>query len=352
MNTFNIFAILLIVTFVNTSKSISYSDIASSLAQLHDVPAEASAKLTEVTESWSDSHKSLDALIEVNSNMCEKLEGVQKTVSSGLVSKVQHVTLRLTELAHSTSANQALMKANAEQQTNEVTKIKEASAELKKEADNLVKKESELEETIDVLERLKNIARDELAGKTKITTEMGQYNVVNAHGVSFIQRANLKEELHGLLQKSHTAAKSLISTLIMMASNDDGHYSDPKIVAKIIAVLDKIIGENSHKKLNLQNEFQRDTKMTHEIISNSRELIQNLQDGSIKAEFGVQLNNKETLMYHRDLQFLAAARLRRNSRNAFNEKFCAESKVRTGGYQKRFAEEFKNIELLKTEILQ
>ena len=77
MNTFNIFAILLIVTFVNTSKSISYSDIASSLAQLHDVPTEASAKLNEVTESWADSHKSLDALIEVNSNMCEKLEGVQ-----------------------------------------------------------------------------------------------------------------------------------------------------------------------------------------------------------------------------------------------------------------------------------
>jgi hypothetical protein len=347
MNTFNIFAILFIVTFVNTTKSISYSTIAQSLVQLHDVPTEGLAKLNEVAESWSDSHKSLDAVIEANADMCERLVGLQQTVQLSLSSTVKAVNLKIEALAHATAENKNILKDNVAHQVGEVAKIKEASAELKKEADTLVKKDAELDETVAVLIRLKNIARDELAGNTKITTEMGKYNVVSKHGVSFIQRANLKEELHGLLQKSHTAAKSLISTLIMMASNDDGHYSDPKIVAKIMAVLDKIIGSNSLKKSNLQTEFQKDTVMTQEIIGNAQEMVQNLQEGSIKAEYGIELNNKETLMYNRDLEFLAQAGTRRAGRVAFNAAFCAEQKKRMGRYTAEFATEVKSINELK-----
>jgi len=253
MKTLNIFAILLIVTFVNTSKSISYSDVAQSLVQLHDEPTEGLAKLNEVAESFADSHKNLDSVIEANQGMCERLEKMGNAVKAGLAARIKNAQGEIETLANQTEVNKKIIADNIAAEKAEVQKIKEAGAEIKKEATNLVKKEAELEETVNVLNRLKNIARDELAGKTKINTEMGQYKVVNNHGVSFIQRVNLKQELHGLLSKTHTASKALISTLIMMAANDDGHYSDPKIVAKIIAVLDKIINANETKKKQFEN---------------------------------------------------------------------------------------------------
>ena len=350
MNTFNIFAILLIVTCVNTSKSISYSDIAQSLAQLHDVPAEGLAKLNEVAESFTDSHKNLEAVIAVNGDMCERLEGVQKTVLSAFAARGKATGVKIAALAASTTESRELIKINVESQKAEVLKIKEAAADLKKEALNLIKKEAELGETVNVLERLKNIANDELAGKTQIKTEMGKYKVVNANGVSFIQRANLKEELHALLSKSHTASKSLISTLIMIASNDDGHYSNPKIVAKIIAVLDKIIASNTLKRDNLKSEFAKDSAMNQEIIGNAAEMVQNLKEGSIKAEFRVELNGKETLMFERDLTYLAGAAKRRGDRIAFNSAFCAKQKAMMVVYQARYSNVAKKLQELKAEI--
>jgi len=350
MNTFNIFAILLIVTCVNTSKSISYSDIAQSLTQLHDVPTEALGALNEVTESFADSHKNLEAVIAVNGDMCEKLEGVAKTVSAALAARVKATGVKIVALAASSTANTEIITTNVASQKAEVLKIKEAAADLKKEALNLIKKEAELGETINVLERLKNIANDELAGKTQIKTEMGKYKVVNANGVSFIQRANLKEELHALLSKSHTASKSLISTLIMIASNDDGHYSNPKIVAKIIAVLDKIIASNALKRDNLKTEFAKDSAMNQEIIENAAEMVANLKEGSIKAESRVELNGKETLMYQRDLTYFAGAATRRASRIAFNTAFCAKQKAMMVVYQSRYAMTAKRLQEIRAEI--
>ena len=214
----------------------------------------------------------------------------------------------------------------------------------------MTKKDSELEETINVLLRLKNIANDELNGTTKITTKMGNYNVVSKHGVSFIQRSNLKQELKALLKKSHTAAKSLISTLIMMASNDDAHYSDPKLVGKVLAVLDKIINSNTLKKNNLRVDFAKESKMSQEIIENASNLVANLQEGAIKAQYGMELCGKETLMYNRDLQFYGQADQRRASRKAFQESLCAKEKKMTTEYQTRYCHVSKRIEELRNEI--
>merc|ERR1712166_833744 len=350
MNTFNIFAILLIVTCVNTSKSISYSDIAQSLTQLHDVPTEALGALNEVTESFADSHKNLEAVIAVNGDMCEKLEGVAKTVSAALAARVKATGVKIVALAASSKANTEIITTNVASQKAEVLKIKEAAADLKKEALNLIKKEAELGETVNVLERLKNIANDELAGKTKITTDMGKYKVVNANGVSFIQRANLKQELHELLSKTHTASKSLISTLIMMAANDDGHYSNPKIVAKIIAVLDKIIASNVLKRDNLKTDFAKESAMNQEIIENSAEMVISLKTSTIKTMFSVDLNNKEVLMYNRDIQAIKGAVLRRAGRNTFNMDFCAKQKLMMVTYQKRYASVAQKVNELKAEI--
>merc|ERR1712222_158644 len=350
--TLTFFAFLLIVTFVNTTKSIAYSDIAQSLAQLHEMPEEAIASLNKVGESFQESHKNLEAVISANSEMCDKLHLADENVKIGLSTRTKACNTEIANLSHSTEENRAILKQNVQQQKDEVDKIKEAAAELKKEAANLIKKEAELGETINVLERLKNIARDELAGKTKINTEMGQYKVVNNHGVSFIQRVNLKQELHGLLSKTHTASKALISTLIMMAANDDGHYSDPKIVAKIIAVLDKIINANETKKNNLKTDFERDSKMNQEIIQNSSDMIVNLKEGSTKALFGITLANKETNMYNRDIQFIQGIDKRRSARRTFHENFCAQQKQMMATYQKRYAAVATKMNELKAELSQ
>ena len=351
MKTFlNIFAILLIVTFVNTSKSISYSDIAQSLVQLSDIPAEGLAKLNEVAEGFADSHKTLENVIAVNGDMCERLEAVQKTVAEGLAAALKNANTQIVALAAANTVSAGVIADNTAAQKDEVEKIKLAAAALKKEALNLIKKEAELGETVNVLERLKNIANDELAGKTKITTDMGKYKVVNANGVSFIQRANLKQELHELLSKTHTASKSLISTLIMMASNDDGHYSDPKIVAKIIAVLDKIIASNVLKRDNLKTDFAKESAMNQEIIENSAEMVISLKTSTIKTMFSVDLNNKEVLMYNRDIQSIKGAVLRRAGRNAFNKDFCAKQKLMMVTYQKRYATVAQKVNELKAEI--
>merc|ERR1712151_1095375 len=341
---FKYFAILLIVTFVNTSKSISYSDIAQSLVQLHDEPTEGLAKLNEVAERFADSHKSLEGVIDANHGMCERLVKMGESVKAGLAAAIKHAHGEIETLAYSIEANQHIIDINVGAQKAEVQKIKEAAA--------VVKKEAELEETVNVLNRLKNIARDELAGNTKINTEMGQYKVVNNHGVSFIQRVNLKQELHGLLSKTHTASKALISTLIMMAANDDGHYSDPKIVAKIIAVLDKIINANESKKNHLKTDFQRDSQMNQEIIQNSSDMIINLKEGSIKAEFAISLAHRETNMYNRDIQYFTEMDGRRENSRKFHANFCANQKHMMAIYQKRYAAVATKMNELKSELSQ
>merc|ERR1711957_786354 len=112
----------------------------------------------------------------------------------------------------------------------------------------------------------------------------------------------------------------------MIASNDDGHYSNPKIFAKIIAVLDKIIA------------------------SNASEMVANLKEGSIKAESRVELNGKETLMYQRDLTYFAGAATRRGARVAFNTAFCAKQKAMMVVYQTRYSITAKRLQELKAEI--
>merc|ERR1712222_104928 len=149
----------------------------------------------------------------------------------------------------------------------------------------------------------------------------GQYKVVNNHGVSFIQRTNLKQELHGLLAKSTTASKSLISTLIMIAANDDGHYSDPKIVAKIIAVLDKIINSNSLKRNNLRTDFEKES-----------------------------IIHKETNMLNREITLIEGAQTRRTQRSQFKSDICAKQSHMMAHYQRVYAQNAKRVEELKAEI--
>lgn len=349
MNTLNIFAIILIVSFVNTAKSPSFSDIAQSFVQLHDAP-EGLAKLHEVTESFQNSHNNLEAVASMNQQTCEKLNQSNLNANNLLNKKIQ---LNMEAIQHKQNglerANENIEHARKEQEV-EQGKIKEAAEEIEKLHHELVSKENELTETMNVLYRLRDVANDELAGKTKITTEMGKYNVVNNHGVSFIQKSNLKQELSNIMNKTHTAAKSLISTLILLASNDDAHYSDPKLVAKVIAILDKIINENSNKLHHVENDFHKDTELQSQIIQASHGVVANLEDSLIKENFVITFNTKAIDQYNREIEFLRKALKRREDRAAAHAQFCKRQADMMATYERRYSEVSKRMNELRAEF--
>jgi hypothetical protein len=268
----------------------------------------------------------------------------------GLNKKVADSQEKVENLTKEVVAAKKEIENSAEAQKVEVAKIKEAAEQLHKQHVNLIKRESDLNETINVLHRLKNIAQDELSGTSKISTQMTGINVVSNHGVSFIQKSNLKEELKTIMKKSDTAAKSLISTLILMAANDDGHYSDPKIVAKIMAILDKIIASNVQKLKQLSSDFLAEKKNYTDIIENAANMVMNLQEGSIKDSFHVELYNKEISMFNNDIVFFQKALKRRADRSAFTEKYCKKQAEMAEVYAKRYSAVVLRVNELKSEL--
>lgn len=350
MKTLTFFAILLIVTFVNTNKSVSYSEVAQSLVQLHANADDGLAQLSQVAEGFAESHKSLESVRGVTADTCSRLNAADAEFEKNVNRQLSHAREMIGQLAKQTEAAQGEIEKNALAQKSEVGKITAAGKDLKNAAENLVKKESELSETMNVLLRLKNIAQDELAGKNKINTEMGQYKVVNNHGVSFIQKSNLSQELKTIMSKSETAAKSLISTLIMMAANDDGHYSDPKIVGRVIAVLDKIIDANRNKVQSLQNNFNADNQYLQEIIDTAKNMIMNLAEATTKNHFMVELFNKETNMFNRDVQYFERSLKRRQDNNAFHRQYCKRQAEMMETYQNRYAEVARRVSEMRAEF--
>ena len=193
MKTLTFFTIVFIVTFVNTTKSVSYIDVAQSLAQLHQNPTDGIAQLNKVEEGFLESHKTLETVKAINLQTCENLNSFNLENTKSLQGKINNAEEMIKSLAKQIAASREEIEQNVSSQKAESAKIETVSAELKKGVEELVKKENELIETIQILYRLKNIANDELAGNTKINTEMGKYNVVSNNGVvSFIQKSNLK----------------------------------------------------------------------------------------------------------------------------------------------------------------
>jgi hypothetical protein len=348
----NIFAILLIVTFVNTSKSITYSDIAQSLVQLHQAPIDGLAKLGEISESFQTSNKFLLEVRTGITNTCERLSTESVNVLAALNKKVSTYTDQNTELDSHVAGSKGEIEKSTEGQKAEVEKIKQAKEDITKGAINLLTRENDLNETINVLHRLKNIAQDELAGKVQIKTQMTGINVVSNNGVSFIQLSNLKEELKTIMKKTDTQAKSLISTLIMMADSDDGHYSDPKIVAKIMAILDKIIASNVEKKKNLNSEWNEQVKSLTAIFENAADMIMRLKEEVISHTNMIEVFNKEKSINNNDILFINKAIKRRQDRTAFHVEYCKNMNEKTEVYVKRYAATVVKVNELKTELSQ
>ena len=337
MKTLNIFAILFIVSIVNTNK-VTYSDVAQSLLQLQNKSGDANANLQALSESFQDSHKALEAVSGINQDTCKRLVAANVAVTVAIAKRVA-------------AARQSVKKNNARikistHQIKYALKLQGIQAKKITDAKNIIaqshvafaKAEAEIEETVNILIRLKNIAVDELAGKTKITTEMGNYNVVNNHGVSFIQRTNMKEVLRKIMAKTEIEGKSLISSLIMMSLSDDAHYSDPKIVRKILNVLNRIIAKNENKRRGLKARLDRSTQIYGSIIANGFRTITNLEASKVKSQEIIELSNRKNAMMERDIEGLQRANTRRHDRAEFQREYCQRQQAMMATYQRRYAE--------------
>merc|ERR1712032_836039 len=282
----NIFAILLFAfNAVNTTKKVThYDEIVNSFAQIRDPNTDGLAKLNEISESFAESNKILLAMQNTVETNCAKIDTQAEEFLKGISKKIEEFQGEVKNMETENAETQGNLKKNIQEQKDEVKKIEDAKDNIKKERDGITTKEADIIEGINVLNRLKNLAQDELAGKYKLETEMKNYTIVNNHGVSFIQRSNFKQELKGIMANTEATGESLISSLILMTSLDDGHYADPKSVQKILDVLDKIIKRNEEKKNNLQTNFVKITKEYREMIENSLDLLENLKESSIKAE--------------------------------------------------------------------
>jgi len=351
MKTINIFALIMILAFVKTTKKMaSYSDIVQSFSEISEPQDEGLAKLNQITDSFSESFNQLKNMESLVSSNCQRLQNEGETRVNAIKKSIEKLQEEVKILNTENTETQSNIEKNIKNQKEEVIKIQNAREDIIKAKDEVSKKEMELYETINVLHRLKNIAEDELSGTYKMETQMKNFTIVNNHGVSFIQRANLKEELKSVMRKTETEGKALISTLILMASNDDGHYSDPKTVQKILDVLDKIIKQNEEKKNNLQVQYLENTKEFRAIIDNSENLIQNLNESAIKDQFNVSNNNKTVNMYNRDIQFYQNHLQRRIATNKFRTEICSKNMNLVATNSQRYANSMQAIDQIKNQF--
>ena len=315
----------------------NFDDIVSSFAQIQDPNTDGLAKINEISESFADSNK---ILLEMQSNiegMCGKIDSDAAAFLVGINKKIAEFKLEIKNIDEENLEIGGNLKKNIGEQKEEVKKIEDAKADIKKERDGVITKESNILEVIDVLHRLKNLAQDELSGKYKIHSDMKNFTIVNEHGVSFLQRSNFRQELKTVLQNSEATGKSLISSLILMTSYDDAHYADPKSVQKILDVLDKIISRNEEKKNNLQADYEKNTKDYREIIENSLTLLESLKETAIKSEFNVSNNHKISSMYAADILYLQKVTGRRERSKAFKNGICGKQKALCTANLKRYA---------------
>merc|ERR1712032_1605352 len=298
------------------------------------------AKLNEISESFAESNKILLAMQNTVETNCAKIDTQAEEFLKGISKKIEEFQGEVKNMETENAETQGNLKKN----------IEDAKDNIKKERDGITTKEADIIEVINVLNRLKNLAQDELAGKYKLETEMKNYTIVNNHGVSFIQRSNFKQELKGIMANTEATGKSLISSLILMTSLDDGHYADPKSVQKILDVLDKIIKRNEEKKNNLQSDFVKNTKEYREMIENSLDLLENMKESAIKAEFNVSNNHKMMAMYNQDIAYLNKVTGRRVSSQKFKNEICAKQKALATANLKKYAASQQKIAEIKNAI--
>lgn len=352
MKSINIFAILLVVSIVNSTRKMpSFEDIVLSFTETQASPGlNSMASLNNIQEKFAESYKLLESMKSVITASCKSLEQSNSKNLADITSKIAKIKAEIEEIKASTKKTQALIAENIKNQAEE-NKVKEkASASIKKAAEETNKKTAELFETLQVLKRLRNFAQDELAGDFEKKTEMTGFKIVNDHKVSFIERENISKDLHELLKKSEVAGKPMITTLILIASERTGKYSNQGTIKKILDLLNKIIAQNSTKEKALQAELSEVINNYRAIKSNSDNLLAKLEEDAIRDSFTVNLNHKTITMYEADIIYFTKAQNRRQKRGVFQRELCEKHQTVIGSYEKQYASAKGRISELRTQF--
>jgi hypothetical protein len=325
MKTINIIAILLIITLVNSNKKLpNYEDIVQSFMEVQGDPSvDGFAKLNSIKESFTQSNELLEKMSTNLESNCKNLEAANLGSLTSIDAKLKGLAVQIDLLTQSNNQTTTKINQNIKDQVEEEKKIEEARNNIQLARKETRKKEQELIETIRILKRLKNFAEDELTGDYKIENQMVNYTVVNNYNVSFIEKTNMKEELHDLLRKSETSGKPLISTLILITQSLNGSYSDQKTVRRILDLLTKVIAKNQFRQDSLEKELHEVTKNHKLIKENSTKLLTELRENAIRDSFIISLNHKTISFYESDILYLTKSKIRREKNRNFQNDICS-----------------------------
>lgn len=351
MKTLNIFAIILIVSFVSaTRKLVTYEDLVTSFSQLDDPQNDALGKLENIGEAFKESNQLLTNTRDVIEGYCNKMNVATKNLIGVIGKNMKQFTDETEELKQSNLQHQNAIQENLDAQKEEVTKINAAYIAIRNSGTEQQAKESEIVEVLRVLNRLQNLASDELVGNHRVT-RMTNYTIVNEHGVSFIQKSNMKQELKGILSKSSTSGKALISSLILLATNDDGNFADQEKVNRVIEVLGKIIHRNEERLRNLKVEFEETKNSQMEIVNNSQQLIEQLREEAAKTNFDIEVNNRQIAMNNNEVLYLQRMNDRKSNKVKFDNKICQDHLKVMDNHRQKYTKTQERINAIKESLI-
>lgn len=348
--TLNIFAILFIIAFVNSTKLVSYSDIVSSLVELSS-DDNGLTNVNTIIENFKGSNDLLTKLKTSVSENCRKLTERGTTHIQSLNQKIISYQKTVEKLSSENKEITTQIQNDEESVKKEVEKVRVAKANIESASKEAINKEKEILESVNVLKRLKNIAIDELQGIQQKTTEMHKYNVTVL--TSFVQLPSFQEDLKGLLSKADSVNRGLISTLILLAQSAGKQtYSNPETVKKIVSMIEKII-QNSLNKME-ENIKIRDenVKSYNEIVDNSRDLITRLKHDIQRKVHTKSSNEKEVVFFNNDIIFLKKALDRRVKRNTFSNGLCKEQSDLVNRHYNRYVETLDKVNELRSQLSQ
>jgi hypothetical protein len=346
--TLNIFAILLIIAFVNTNKMVSYSDIVSSLVQLSN-DDNGLSNLKTIVENFESSNSLLSNLqTKVNEN-CRILRESGQTSVRSLNEKLSAYQKNIEKLTEENKVIDSDLFNDEQAVKREVEKTVVAKKDIAEARQHAINKEKEILESINVLKRLKNIAIDELQGIQQKSTDMYKFNVTVT--TSFVQMPSFQEDLKGLLSKADSVNRGLISTLILLTQSAGKQtFANPETVKKIVAMIEKIIA-NSHSKIqeSITNKDNQ-VKSYSEILENSRSLIARLKEEIQRRVNNKAGNEREIVFYRNDIIFFEKALARRVKRNEFHVGLCEKQSRVVQTHSDKYQESLNKVNELKGQL--
>lgn len=344
----NIFAILLIISFVNSNKMVSYSDIVSSLVQLTG-DDNGLSNLNTIVENFESSNSLLRNLeTNVNEN-CRVLKERGDTHVRSLNEKLIAYKANIDKLNVENTGIAAELINDEDAVKKEVEKTRVAKVDISDARKEALQKEKDILESVNVLKRLRNIAIDELQGIQQKTTEMHKFNVTVT--TSFVQLPSFQEDLKGLLSKADSVNRGLISTLILLTQSAGKQtFANPETVKKIVAMIEKIIA-NSHAKIQ-ESITAKDEKVKsyNAILENSRNLIARLKEEIQRKINTKAANEREIIFYRNDIIFFEKALARRVKRNDFNVGLCGEQSKLVKKHSDKYQESLTKVNELKGQL--